>query len=627
MRIQFNKLRLHDFKGIRDFELEFDKDLTQIYADNGEGKSTLVDALFWLFFGKNSFGNSKFELFPLDKDNSLIPNTEPTVELTFTNGAKENTYFRSKDESKTSYKINNEKVTATEFKRHVGSVVTEELFSALLSPVYFGDNYTWQKQRDTILNNMKFENTIIGDFEYEDVAEEILENGVEQTLATYEKKRKECEKSKEQYVGTRDYLAEKLKDVDITITEKELVKQKDLKQKEIKDAEMALDSLHPIQTKMSELERGIQSIKNKHQNAIRDKQDEVRKLTNEMNNEFDKLKRELESKIKSKKQDLSFELKTAKSKKQIELETAKKEKDILLTSYKEKSKELKDVKDVCSLCGQKLDEFEVGNQRMILQEKLNEIKVQGTTKADIVKALEVELSSIKEDKSKLEEIHLLENKVANLSLDEDKLRVIDELNSEIQELNEQRIAEDEYEELERLEKKSADIKSRVDYDKIQVLRNELSAIEKQVREYESIVKDKFDLDETTKKLRNIMGDYDDYEDIIIAIKQYRTDYAQMIADALNDKLDRVQIKTFDLQKDGTLKETFAISMDGVPYASLNSAGKIEAGVELIRLLSESLSIEFPIVIDNKESITKDFDIPNQLITLSVKKGAKLKGVG
>jgi exonuclease SbcC len=88
-------------------------------------------------------------------------------------------------------------------------------------------------------------------------------------------------------------------------------------------------------------------------------------------------------------------------------------------------------------------------------------------------------------------------------------------------------------------------------------------------------------------------------------------------------LKKVKINTFNVQKNGEVKETFEITMYGVPYNSLNSAGKIIAGVELIQLVNKALDINFPIVIDNKESITKKFDVQNQLITLSVVEGALL----
>jgi vacuolar-type H+-ATPase subunit I/STV1 len=185
------------------------------------------------------------------------------------------------------------------------------------------------------------------------------------------------------------------------------------------------------------------------------------------------------------------------------------------------------------------------------------------------------------------------------------------------------VAKKELEELKQINEKIESITDKVDYDRIQLEKEELYKLEEQIKSYESIVKSKNDFQEVTKQLREVMEDYDDTEEIIDAIKQYRTDYAQLVADTLNAKLDKVKIITFYTQKNGEIKETFEISMDGVPYSSLNTAGKVEAGIELIQLLSEALEVNLPILIDNKESVTRKFEVPNQVITMSVKEGCEL----
>src|SRR5690606_38131817 len=45
------KLALRNFKGIRDFTLQLDGADASVYADNGVGKTTLLDAWTWLLFG------------------------------------------------------------------------------------------------------------------------------------------------------------------------------------------------------------------------------------------------------------------------------------------------------------------------------------------------------------------------------------------------------------------------------------------------------------------------------------------------------------------------------------------------------------------------------------------------
>ena len=167
------------------------------------------------------------------------------------------------------------------------------------------------------------------------------------------------------------------------------------------------------------------------------------------------------------------------------------------------------------------------------------------------------------------------------------------------------------------------LKSNFDDESYVEFRNEITTLENQISGYDSIVKFQDDLKRVNSDIEKTTISKEDAEIMIELIKKYNQEYSKLVADNLNSLLKNVKINTFNVQKNGDVKETFEITMYGVPYNSLNSAGKIIAGVELIQLINKALDINFPIVIDNKESITKKFDVENQLITLSVVEGAIL----
>lgn len=50
--MKLKKVSVNNFRGIKDFEMEVGDGLTAIIGDNGTGKSTLVDAISWVMFGK-----------------------------------------------------------------------------------------------------------------------------------------------------------------------------------------------------------------------------------------------------------------------------------------------------------------------------------------------------------------------------------------------------------------------------------------------------------------------------------------------------------------------------------------------------------------------------------------------
>ena len=77
--IKLKSLKLTHFKGIKDLEIEF-TDNTFIQGANGSGKTTIFDAFTWLLFGKNSYGQTDFEIKTLDKNGAAIPKIDHEVE-------------------------------------------------------------------------------------------------------------------------------------------------------------------------------------------------------------------------------------------------------------------------------------------------------------------------------------------------------------------------------------------------------------------------------------------------------------------------------------------------------------------------------------------------------------------
>ena len=80
-KIQFKKLRLLNFCGIRNAEYEFCEDVTVISGKNGLGKSTIVNAIMYALFGKDISGNS-LDIKTFDKDHNIIKEIPHEVELT-----------------------------------------------------------------------------------------------------------------------------------------------------------------------------------------------------------------------------------------------------------------------------------------------------------------------------------------------------------------------------------------------------------------------------------------------------------------------------------------------------------------------------------------------------------------
>ena len=78
MKITIKSIHIENFKGINMLDVNFSVK-TKISGQNAVGKTTIFDAFTWLLFNKNSSGEEKFNVRPLDKDGNRIDNVEIKV--------------------------------------------------------------------------------------------------------------------------------------------------------------------------------------------------------------------------------------------------------------------------------------------------------------------------------------------------------------------------------------------------------------------------------------------------------------------------------------------------------------------------------------------------------------------
>jgi hypothetical protein len=112
--------------------------------------------------------------------------------------------------------------------------------------------------------------------------------------------------------------------------------------------------------------------------------------------------------------------------------------------------------------------------------------------------------------------------------------------------------------------------------------------------------------------------------ILDAIKAFRAKEAELMAAKVKGMFEKLSIRLFEEQKNGELKNTFEIELDGKPYRKLSLSEGIRAGLEVRDVLSQQSEIIMPCFVDNSESITR-FKQPNgQLIISRVVSGQELK---
>lgn len=143
MKIKFQSLKLENFKAHKDLEVKFG-DLTKILGDNAKGKSSILEAITFLFYGVDALG-SKMDPLPITYESE-----QTLVELLLTVDEKQLLLGKVIEKGKTAYYINEVKKKATEFNELLAQLFNRDLFLSLLNPNYFF-TLKWENQRSMLL--------------------------------------------------------------------------------------------------------------------------------------------------------------------------------------------------------------------------------------------------------------------------------------------------------------------------------------------------------------------------------------------------------------------------------------------------------------------------------------------
>ena len=87
--------------------------------------------------------------------------------------------------------------------------------------------------------------------------------------------------------------------------------------------------------------------------------------------------------------------------------------------------------------------------------------------------------------------------------------------------------------------------------------------------------------------------------------------------AINSRFDLVRWRMYEQTIEGADVETCVATIDGVPFNSLNSAGQVLAGLDIIRTFCRYYGATAPVFIDNAESVNQLFPVASQLVKLVV----------
>lgn len=675
MRIILKSLHIENFKGIKSLDVNF-SNKTSVKGQNAAGKTTIFDAFTWLLFNKNSAGEEKFNVRPLDKSGNRIDNVEIKVvgvldvdgkEVMLSKVQKQNWVKKRGTDTVTlqgnpnSYEIDGYPKSEADFKAYVSELAqSEDMFKLLTNPQYFS-SLKWKEQRDILMklttevSDVELAQT---DSQYAPLLSELEKApSTDDIRAKFSKALTEWKK-KQAEIPVRIDEAEKSK-VDVDVAEQELLKT-DL-ERQIKEIELQMKSsskvIDDLEQQKFELQFEINDCKRKaneslikERRSLDDRKDEATIKFNDLHKQIAKLESEI---VEKKKRIPALESEKAELGKQY---MSEKEKAFDETPYlfDESKWKFDESTTVCSLCGQKLPADKIEQLKTDFEEKKAKAKEDAAERLKTIresfnnhKVTELKrIDSLGTDKkSEIEtmksDIEDAEKKLPELREQEtEQIKIKNECIKKLSELPEEADLSTN-EDYKALMKKDTDLQSQID--SVRVNSTDTSELESKKLELEAALEDakiiiaqaakNVEIDERIAELqaeqREIGQKVADQEQMLYLLEEFIRFKLNKVSESINSHFKTVNFKLFEMQLNGGMKDCCECTVNGVPYSTLNSGHRIVAGLDIIRSLSELYGVSVPIFVDNAESLN-EFNVPDmdaQLILLSVSEDKQLKVEG
>lgn len=632
MKAKFADVTFENFKGIKSFHLDFKDGTNIISGRNATGKTTLIDGIWWLLFGKDSHGNSKFEIRELDKDGNKVHHTKISVTLVAEIDGTETTLQRTQEEkwvkkrgqeeqefsgNKDSYLINGFPKSAREYEDFIASIVDENVFQILSNPQTF-PNLDWKEQRKLLLSLIDISPEEIGKNvdNFDLISADIIQESPDAVKKKYALEKKELTKRQEQLPVEINTLHGQIREVD----------EQALREKE-SSLNADLDSVNEEIFKVSKVnnsatENKITELKSRQKILVLGANDKRNSDIRSARSAVDAVKREYQT--------AEFSLTSEENninRKKNDLKTKQEQVNDLLKLYKKMLEEkFPEKESYCPRCGQKLPTTDLEKIKADWEKrhkvetenaknKGNELYLQTRelekqiTESEA--SLENQRKSFENLKIRFEEVSATLKTAESQPISDGKdLPEYMELEKQIQELYGEMVDLPELQnQIFQLEQKRAEIKSNI------------SAVQQSLAQVGINQQIEVDIDAKTEELRDVAQKISDAERKLFVLENY----VKALSEMINGQFDGLEFKLFENQINGGIKETCTLMYNGVPYASLNSGHRIVVGLELIKTFQKLYGVTVPIWIDNAESVNTENlpDMDGQMVLLKVSDDERL----
>lgn len=644
--IKLKSLILVNFKGVRNLEVVFTDQRTIISGDNGTGKTTIFDAFTWLLFGKDSTGrsDSNFNIKTIDPlTKKPILHLEHSVTGIISVDGKEMKLQRNYVEKwvkprgtteetlknhETEFYLNDVKLaTKKEYESEVAAILTEDIFRMITNPFYF-ISLKVDAQKELLFDmagGISDDEVAAIKPEYIELLAQLSGRSLSQFSKEVAAKKKAC----------NDVLAVIPSQIDTArrlMPESEDWEALEIELQKKKQRLTEIDNQITDKSKINEQENQrkleIQRTIGDKRMSLVNRQNEIRASAGAERNEVMMKLKDLEYNHKSETRDLELN-RSSLSNCESEIQRIEDTLSVLRNEYRKINAETIQYPEgafVCPTCKRQLevDDIEAKQNELLANfnqnkaKRLKENKDKGFSLVELKKKKEAErdsiISKIKESEDRIVLIEReIEVQKANMPEAPDVDAMINNdptcisLNNEIADLNNQL----------NIESKPVDVselrfaKSSLD-DNIQELYKRLAKrdqIERAKKEIE-------ELEEKRIQNNQAKADLEKWE---FTVMSFQKDKDAKLIEKINSMFEVVSFSFVTEQLNGGEKLTCVCTVNGTPYPDVNTAGKVNAGLDIINAICKYKGVSAPIFIDNSESVNKIIPTISQVINLVVSK--------
>lgn len=633
-RIRLHLLQIKNFKGIKDFRFEPKGNDAIVLGTNATGKTTLKDALSWLFTGKDSNGKADFQLKPVDKSGNEIHKLEVEVEAKINVGLditlKKRFYEKwVKTRGKaikefsghtTDHFVDGVPCQKKEFDNKIADMMDIEILP-LFSDTEAFNQLHWEKRRDivlTICGAMTDKEVILTSPEFSSL-KDILQD------STIHDHRKKLLSEQKEINKELDSIPARVSENQNNIIEAEAPKAEEYstfvssvkkKQKELAEAR-SNEATSKKQVEINQIDIKVANLNQDYKNA-------VAKAELTAKSELLALKADLDGNMITLKHDLRD--------RERFLKLHNDNLDSLVGIMIEKRAEWQVVfktdiivKDTCPTCKQSLPAADI-------EAAIEELNVDRAKRLKIIsqfgKDQHAKWVALKKDSTAICEA--LEDVKKTMSAKESALKDVEESLSnvaipKIEKPDTKKLyarKEKLEKEITKLKQGSAEIEATIN-EKITVIEDAMDLWKNKKAAFVSTEKAQARVNELEAEEVSLGKKFEDLAKELDMLDQFIIKKVEMSEKQINDHFTMAKFKLFDIQINGGVKECCRTIYDGVPFnRGLNNGAKINVGLDIIDTLSKFYKFSMPVFIDNAESCTSIRKSDTQLIKLVVDKSTK-----